>query len=57
MPIPERLMGFEPTTFCMASRTRGDAVWPDLPANQAFRAKTGRLICPAFNVRSREFAD
>jgi hypothetical protein len=25
-PFPKRLMGFEPTTFCMASRTRG-RVW------------------------------
>jgi hypothetical protein len=28
----KRLMGFEPTTFCMASRTRGAADRPEIPA-------------------------
>jgi hypothetical protein len=28
----KRLMGFEPTTFCMASKARGAAEGPDIPA-------------------------
>jgi hypothetical protein len=32
-PFVKRLKGFEPSTFCMASRTRGDADGPDVPAN------------------------
>jgi hypothetical protein len=47
----ERLMGFEPTTFCMASRTGGDWIYREVPANQRF---CGR---PSAAGRSPEFAE
>jgi Phage integrase family len=34
--VGKRLKGFEPSTFCMASRTRGDADCPETPAKWAF---------------------
>jgi hypothetical protein len=35
-PFRERLMGFEPTTFCMASRTCSAKFPQNMPANRRF---------------------
>jgi hypothetical protein len=35
-PSRERLKGFEPSTFCMASRTHATLVWRNNPANEPF---------------------
>jgi hypothetical protein len=40
----KRLMGFEPTTFCMASRAWGTGVYHNVPANGVLsrvRAESG----------------
>jgi hypothetical protein len=42
-------MGFEPTTFCMASRTRGDADGPDVPANRPFSCGELTGTIPVFH--------
>jgi hypothetical protein len=49
-PFAKRLMGFEPTTFCMASRTRGDADWPDLPANERLSLAQWAADFPRFST-------
>jgi SnoaL-like domain len=36
--LPKRLMGLEPTTFCMASRASGTGVGDNVPANGEFLA-------------------
>jgi hypothetical protein len=41
-PFVKRLMGFEPTTFCMASRTGERGRVHDLPANRQFLPRTAR---------------
>jgi hypothetical protein len=45
----KRLMGFEPTTFCMASRARGDADDPDTPANRGFTTPEQPRAIPVFH--------
>src|SRR5918992_4148733 len=57
-PFAKRLMGFEPTTFCMASRTWGHADCLDIPAKiGGFTLESRRRRCPAFTAKSREFPD
>ena len=54
-PFQERLMGFEPTTFCMASRA-GGADSPGLCLQIAgFSASSAHKGFPAFTGRSRGF--
>jgi hypothetical protein len=45
-------MGFEPTTFCMASRTWGTGVGYNVPANERF---LGRLRAACGSGISRRF--
>jgi hypothetical protein len=45
----KRLMGFEPTTFCMASSLCGDADCPDIPANGRFYFREQPPTIPAFH--------
>jgi hypothetical protein len=45
-PFRERLMGFEPTTFCMASRTGGSHLARDLPANERVLGWDDRFAIP-----------
>jgi hypothetical protein len=49
-PFPtERLKGFEPSTFCMASRDCSDSDDPDIPAKRAFRCREQPLTMPVFH--------
>ena len=45
-PFRERLMGFEPTTFCMASRTWDADFTQIMPANGRFLGNWGRRVRP-----------
>jgi hypothetical protein len=57
MPFRERLNGFEPSTFCMASRTR-DLVQRAISLQiRRFCRASGCRRCPAFTAKSREFPD
>ena len=47
-PFLKRLKGFEPSTFCMASRARGNADWPDLPANKRLSMAQWAADYPGF---------
>ena len=45
----ERLMGFEPTTFCMASRAWGYADCLDIPANERIHGREQLAAIPDFH--------
>jgi hypothetical protein len=48
-PFLKRLMGFEPTTFCMASRAWGYADCIDIPANKGVQRPRAAAAIPAFH--------
>jgi hypothetical protein len=50
-------MGFEPTTFCMASRTWDPEHPKKVLQNPGFGTGTGPRRLPGFSVKSREFPD
>jgi hypothetical protein len=50
-------MGFEPTTFCMASRARDSAQRETSLQISRFCRASGCRQCPAFTAKSREFPD
>ena len=45
----KRLMGFEPTTFCMASRACGYADCLDIPANERIHGRQQLAAIPDFH--------
>ena len=56
-PFRKRLKGFEPSTFCMASRARDSAQRGISLQTGPFCRAGGCRQCPAFTARSREFPD
>jgi hypothetical protein len=54
-PFRERLKGFEPSTFCMASRAWGSRWRRDFPANERVPARGALCDSAAFTAKSREF--
>jgi hypothetical protein len=56
-PSRKRLMGFKPTTFCMASRPWGTVVVYDVPGNGRFCRRCARSGSLGFTADSREFED
>ena len=50
--FPERLKGFEPSTFCMASSTCDPCRTPIFPANAGFSCATAVLRIPRLSTRN-----
>ena len=51
-PLRERLKGFEPSTFCMASRTYGSGSAPKSPANRRVLSQECRSAIPRLSPRN-----